>query len=621
MARLLAISGYHFGVSYEIGGTTTIGRASNCTIQLLDEKVSRTHSIIRQLDTEYQVEDAGSSNGTGVNGERLSGPKVLSPGDEVGVGVNRLLFNPEMNILRDTCGTGAAILATRAGYADSIPPSDRAGDIPVPEDGIEPLLARLSEKASDPDQQGRPAALLEALVEAIGGTEGCLLRNPAHSESPSSVVSHPAGAQVTLPRELVESVLEAGATVTTGSFLLRFVVPDGERASMHAEVGSSVAIPIHFGSETTGIVYIAVPRQNALEGIEKRALESAVSLSFGPLLDGDPLLLRNGPRGGRGETPVARSPAMQQLMAGVGLYTGVDTPLLLSGEPGTGKAFVARYVHLHGPRAKGPFVSVHCSSLPRGGEESLLFGHERGAFSGAAERHIGFLEKATGGTLLIDEIGQLSPALQVRLLRALQEERIHRLGATRPIRLDFRFIAGTERDLRAMVKDGSFHGELYRMLSRAGVQLPPLRDRQADIEPLAKRFMARFSARTGARMSGFTSEALELLEKHSWQRNVRDLQDLVERVSVRAEANRIERDDIVRELSAMQGYVEAKASGDPEVLAQLERERVERALARSEGQRGQAALLLGTTRPVIDRLIVQYELDPSIATTTDPNMG
>jgi transcriptional regulator with AAA-type ATPase domain len=620
MAVLLAISGYHFGVSYEIVGTTTIGRASNCTIQLLDEKVSRTHSVIRQLDTDFKVEDAGSSNGTGVNGERINGSTLLKPGDEVGIGINRLLFNPEMQILRDTCGSGAVILVTRTGYADSIPPTGDLPDLPLPDDGIEPLLARLAQHASDPDEKGRPAALLQALVEALGGTEGCLLRNPQHSESPTSVVCHPPGSQVTLPRELVESVLEEGGTVTTGSFLLRFVVPDGKRANMQAEPGSSVAIPVRFGEQTTGIVYIAVPRQNALRGIEKAALESAVALSFGPLLDGDPLLLRNGTGVPHSETPIARSPAMQQMMAAIGLYTGVQTPLLLVGEPGTGKAFMARYVHLHGARAKGPFVSVHASSLPKGGEESLLFGHERGAFSGASERHIGFLEAATGGTLLIDEIARLNPALQVRLLRALQEERISRLGATRAIRLDFRFIAGTERDLKAMVKDGSFHAELYRMLSRSIVQLPPLRDRQADIEPLARRFMARFSARTGARMTGFTGEALELLEQHPWSRNVRDLQDLVDRVTVRAAGSRIEKDELLRELSAMKGYDDAKEKGDSAALSDLEKERVSRALDRSEGERGQAALLLGTTRPVIDRLIIQYELEPSVATTTDPGI-
>ena len=621
MARLLAISGYHFGVSYEIGGTTTIGRASNCTIQLLDEKVSRTHSILRQLDTDFQVEDAGSSNGTGVNGERLTGPKALQPGDEIGIGINRLLYNPEMEILRDTCGQGSAILATRSGYADSIPPSGPAPDGPVPEDGIEPLLAHLARKASDPDEKGRPAALLGALVEALGGSEGCLLHSAPHSTLPTSVVTHPPGSQVTLPRELVESVLHDGATVTTGSFLLRFVVPDGERASMRAESGSSVAIPIRFGDRTTGIVYVALPRQHALAGIETSALESAISLSFGPLLDGDPLLLRNGSRVKGGEPPVARSPAMQAAMAAVGLYCEKANPLLLVGEPGTGKAFTAQHIHLSSPRAKGPFVSVHCSSLPSGGEESLLFGHERGAFSGASERHIGFLEQATGGTLLINEIVQLNPALQVRLLHTLQEQRIHRLGATRPIRLDFRFIAGTERDLRTASRDGSFHPELYRILSRAVVELPALRDRQADIEPLAKRFMARFSARTGARMTGFTSEAIQVLEEHHWPRNVRDLQDLVNRVTVRAEGSRVEKTDIEQELDAMAGYAEAQAIGDAKSLAELERVRIGRALSRSEGKRGQAALLLGTTRPVIDRLIVQYDLAPSVETSTDPHLS
>ena len=621
MAGLLAISGYHFGILYEIGGTTTIGRGSNCTIQLLDEKVSRTHSILRQLDTDFQVEDAGSSNGTGVNGERISGPRVLRLGDEIGIGVNRLLFDPEMQILRDTCGLGAAILATRAGYADSIPPTGTVPDGPLPEDGIEALLACLAREASDPDEKGRPTALLGALVEALGGSEGCLLRATGHGDLPVSVVSHPPGTQVTLPRELVETVLKDGSTVTTGSFLLRFVVPDGKRASMRAEAGSSITIPIRYGASTTGVVYVAVPRQNALGGIEAKALESAVSLSFGSLLDGDPLLLRNGSEVSSSETPVARSPAMQQTMATVGLYYANNNPLLLVGEPGTGKAFTAQHIHRCSPRAKGPFVSLHCSSLPIGGEESLLFGHERGAFSGASERHIGYLEQATGGTLLIDEIVQLSPALQVRLLRALQEERLHRLGGTRAVRLDFRFIAGTERDLRAASRDGSFHPELYRILSRAVVQMPNLRDRHADIEPLAKRFMARFSARTGARMTGFTSEALQVLEEHHWPRNVRDLQDVIDRVAVRAQGSRIEKHDVTRELAAMAGYAEARAQGDSEALAELERERITRALSRSEGKRGQAALLLGTTRPVIDRLIVQYDLDPTVATTTDPGRG
>ena len=226
---------------------------------------------------------------------------------------------------------------------------------------------------------------------------------------------------------------------------------------------------------------------------------------------------------------VAASEAMRRVMALADAVAGSDAPVLLQGESGTGKELVARAIHQRGPRAARPFVAVNCAALPEALLESELFGHVRGAFTGAHAEKRGLFEEADGGTLLLDEVGDMSPPLQAKLLRVLQEREVRRVGATTTRNVDVRAIASTHRDLSALIAAGTFREDLYYRLAVIPVVVPPLRQRSDDIIPLVQHFTAAHARRTGAGARTFSTEALALMVAYDWPGNVRELGNVVER--------------------------------------------------------------------------------------------
>ena len=247
---------------------------------------------------------------------------------------------------------------------------------------------------------------------------------------------------------------------------------------------------------------------------------------------------------------VGGSEPMRRVMEQVRKIAASDTTVLVLGESGTGKELVARALHAQGPRRDGPFVSVSCAAIPEGLLESELFGHEKGAFTGAIRRKLGRFELAHGGTLFLDEVGEIPPAIQVKLLRVLQERRFERVGGEETIDVDVRVVSATNRDLKAMVLAGGFREDLYYRLAVLPVTLPPLRDRKGDVEELAHFFIRKLSPRIGRRATGFTPEALALLNAHRWPGNVRELENVVEQALVFAEGELIRPGDLPARHSA-----------------------------------------------------------------------
>ena len=312
---------------------------------------------------------------------------------------------------------------------------------------------------------------------------------------------------------------------------------------------------------------------------------------------------------GAGEL-IGRSRAMEELRAFLAVVGGSQAAVLLLGESGTGKELAARAIHRASLRREGPFVSLNCGALPAQLLESELFGYEKGAFTGAAGAKPGQFELAHGGTVFLDEIGECSPELQVRLLRVLQEKEVQRLGGTRPVATDFRLVAATNRTLVEEVKAGRFREDLYYRINVIEVALPPLRARREDIPLLAAFFLERFALREGKAFAGISGAALERLSAHDWPGNVRELENAIERGVVVGRGPLLEAADLPAQLRAAAaceqqlGYL----AGSDCTLADVEKAVVAAAMARHGGNKSQAARALGISRKLLYSKLREYGL-------------
>jgi len=305
---------------------------------------------------------------------------------------------------------------------------------------------------------------------------------------------------------------------------------------------------------------------------------------------------------------VGRSPAMQHVYKLIGQVAASDSTVLIRGESGTGKELVVNAIHHNSMRANGPLVKVNCAAIPEMLLEAELFGHEKGAFTNAASRRIGRFEHANGGTLFLDEIGELAPQLQSKLLRAVQERTIERLGSNIPIRVDLRLIAATSRNLEQAVAEGTFREDLYYRLSVVVIELPPLRERRQDIPALVEHFLHR-----GDRHFSITPAALNLLCEHDWPGNVRELENTLERAMVLARTNVIDVDHVQLRPAARStplSWTEQipLENGWKTNIAAAEKAMISRALKAAEGNKSKAAALLGIHRRLLYEKMREHKI-------------
>jgi two-component system response regulator PilR (NtrC family) len=304
---------------------------------------------------------------------------------------------------------------------------------------------------------------------------------------------------------------------------------------------------------------------------------------------------------GTGEL-LGRSPAMRKLLDMVERIAKTRTTVLITGESGTGKERIARTIHERSERASGPFLVINCGALPEALMESELFGHEKGAFTGAAGKSLGLFREADGGTVLLDEVGELPLGLQVKLLRVLQERAVRPVGAAQEVPVDVRVLAATNRDVEADVQAAKFRQDLYYRLNVIRLTLPPLRERAEDIPLLAERFVSRFAAEMGKEVAGFTADALRLLSSYGFPGNVRELENVIERAVALTGTRVIGLGDLPESISGhagapAQALLELPPQGLnlDDVLNEAERRLLVAALERSGGVRKRAAELLGIT--------------------------
>jgi two-component system nitrogen regulation response regulator GlnG len=315
---------------------------------------------------------------------------------------------------------------------------------------------------------------------------------------------------------------------------------------------------------------------------------------------------------------IGESPGMQAVFRTIGRLSRSDMSVLVTGESGTGKELVARALHEHGPRAGGPFVALNTAAIPRDLLESELFGHERGAFTGAVGRRHGRFQQAAGGTLFLDEIGDMPLELQTRLLRVLAEREFYPVGGREPVRADVRVIAATHQDLDALVRSGRFREDLYHRLNVVAIHLPPLRERRQDIPRLLEHFLAEAAAETGLPRRRLATSAMRRLQTHDWPGNVRELRNLCRRLTVMSPTERVEAADLPAELgagtpatgpdweTAFRRWLALELAAGRTGLGEAARRRLDRllvqaALEHTTGHRQKAAAILGWGRNTLTR--------------------
>jgi Nif-specific regulatory protein len=308
---------------------------------------------------------------------------------------------------------------------------------------------------------------------------------------------------------------------------------------------------------------------------------------------------------------VGSSGPMRQMYEETARVAETNTTVLIRGESGTGKELIASAIHYHSARAKKPFIKVNCAALPETLVESALFGHERGAFTGADTRTKGRFEVANGGTLFLDEIGELSPATQVKLLRVLQEREFERVGGTDPVRVDVRVIAATNRDLEKALAEGIFREDLYYRLNVFPIFIPPLRERRADILPLADYFAEKYAREHGKTIKRISTTAIDQLACYHWPGNVRELENTIERAVLMADGEVIHGHHLPPTLQTAEATGTEVSASLGGAVATFERSLIEDALKTTRGNRAKAARLLSTTERVINYKVKKYRIDPS----------
>jgi two-component system, NtrC family, response regulator HydG len=509
--ELLAITGPRLCERFHLGEVeTSIGRSLESHIRLDESGIAWHHCVVQPVGDRYRIVDLQSGMGTFVNGKRIS-EHMLEPGDQVSIGATVLLYREEPAAAEANNSPRQTLLRTCAlQFLFRALASSNSSSVRVL---VETQLLRL----------------IADLAPAIGGAI-LLGDNPAELRA-ASELRGPASRAIS---DLAERVFREGPVADAASGYV--AVPLYVRGAVAGLIAAqfSVATPARLSEHADTLAAIATLGAIALETVRDMERLTAEKELLMERLNGS----------GLASGIVGASAPIQKLMQMVRRVAASDASVLLLGESGTGKEMVAHAIHRSSARAARPFVAINCAALTETLLESELFGHEKGAFTGATAQKKGKLEVAEGGTVFLDEIGELALPLQAKLLRVLQQREFERVGSTQVRKLDLRLVAATNRDLTSAVRRGSFREDLFHRLNVVTLQMPPLRERSEDIPALAAHFLERCAARSARRVRGISAQALAHLMAYPWPGNVRELENAIERAVVLGESDMLLADDL-----------------------------------------------------------------------------
>jgi Nif-specific regulatory protein len=593
-----------------------------------DPALSRRHCLLVQDGGQFSIRDLGSRNGTLVNGVPVEQQQIRH-GDQIFIGDSVLIFlieeggshfdrNPVE--FADTTAFDGSPLLLRAEDSLYLRPDKVVASLPPTARwarDLNSLLKIATGIGGIRDQDSLQWQLLGFIFDVVPAERGAVLLGDRPEEFTSTAawdrVRGP-GHPVRVSRAVVERVLRdrVGLVVgdVSGNEALRQI-----KTLAELKVSCLLCVPLMAAGKVLGAIYVdscnpaAKFDENHLQVMA--AVAGIASLAFENVRHWEQLRLENQELRAEIELEhnmVGTSPGMRKVFEFIRRVAPTDSTVLVQGESGTGKELVAHAIHRNSPRANRPFVAINCAAIAETLMESELFGHEKGAFTGAASQKKGKVEVAEGGTLFLDEIGELAPGLQAKLLRVLQEREFERLGGTHPIKLDVRLIAATNRSLPEAVKAGTFRNDLYYRLNVVTLTVPALRERREDIPLLSNYFVAKASRKCNMRIKSLAPETLACLMQCDWPGNVRELENALERALVLGSTDSILPDDLPEAILEAGSTAPASTDRYHGTIKEAKKQLVLQALQQANGSYIEAAKALGMHPNSLLRLIRNLDL-------------
>ncbi|HVR24061.1 MAG TPA: sigma 54-interacting transcriptional regulator [Candidatus Polarisedimenticolia bacterium] len=613
--RLMSISGFPKEIVRVVkDGPLILGRDPSNQLEVGDPAVSRKHCSVSEVSTDvFEIADLDSHNGTFVNGARVS-RQTVQHGDRIRIGSCEFVFltGPD----EETGSLSSRSGSTATGSELKTMSLDRSG-LPTGDSWIGRMARDLTAFFkianvinSTRNMQSLHRELLELICEVIPASQAAIVLQPNASEEPSPrcMWNREGRAQpdMLIRDELVQQAIWEHCAIATAA------------AAKTTSAEHVLCVPLVAVERILGVIYLSSPASSPAFGEDHAYFVSAVSriaavtlenLSKLESLKAENQRLQTEAKGDR--SLIGESRPMRRVSEFIGRVARGDSTVLIRGESGTGKELVALAIHANSERLDKPFVAVNCAAIPEALLESELFGHERGAFTGAVGTKKGKFEIAGEGTLFLDEIGELAPLLQAKLLRVLQQREFERLGGNRLLPFNARILAATNKNVEEAIKTGEFRQDLYYRLNVVSVTLPPLREHREDISLLALYFANKYAAKCHRSFKGIDAEARALLMQYSWPGNVRELENAIEHAIVLGLTDEILAEDLPNTLLEEQsaGLTAARYHN---TLSQTKKQLVLAALDETNGSHIEAARLLGIHPKYLHRLIRNLNLKSAV---------
>jgi transcriptional regulator with GAF, ATPase, and Fis domain len=636
--RVVGIAGPFQGMTFPLpGGEVSIGRDPANHLCISDKSLSRRHCLITGMGEQFAVRDLGSRNGTLLNGVPVEA-QPLRHGDQISVGESVIVFLIEADetqlerstvVFADTAELGGSPLMLRQEDAVYLQQETEVRGVDTARQArdLDALLKISTGIGHIRDRESLQWQLLGLIFDVVPADRGAVLLTDDADEFDSAVAwdrvlgpAHPVRVSRTVVRRVLQDRVGLVVSDVASDKSLRSV-----QTLKDLQVRSLLCVPLQSRDSVLGAIYL--DSRSSAEHFDESHLQvmtavaGIATLALDNVKHWEQLLQENSEL--RAEmnlehNMVGSSPRIREVFEFIRRVAPTDSTVLIEGESGTGKELVARAIHRNSPRAEHPFMAINCAAITESLLESELFGHERGAFTGAHAQVKGKMEVADGGTLFLDEVTELAVGLQAKLLRVLQEREFERVGGTRAIKLNVRLVAATNRKLEKAVEDGAFRKDLYYRLNVVALTMPALRDRRDDILQLAEHFIAKTCRKSGSRSKAISADARACLQTYEWPGNVRELENAIERALVLGTSDVILPDDLpdtIVESALPAPSVHAKYHG---ALKETKKQLILQALQQANGNYIEAAKILEMHPNSLLRLIRNLDLKAAAKSSLPP---